>query len=146
MRIGWIFFLLMPFALMAQDTLRFEQFLQGVLAQHPAAQAASLLEAQGRMEIRAARGAFDPQLGGYYDQKQFKGTEYWQRYGGELKLPTRLGLGLKAGYDAAEGYYLNPEASLPENGLWYAGITLPLGQGLFFDEGRAGLRTASWRC
>lgn len=145
MRYFLILLLLIPFSLKAQDTLRFDRFMQRVLGQHPAAQATRLLQEQGRLEIRAARGAFDPQLGGYYDQKQFQDKEYWQRYGGELKLPTRLGIGLKAGYDFAEGTYLNPEFNMPANGLWYAGINVPLGQGLFFDEGRAGLRAAQIR-
>ena len=37
---------------------------------------------------------------------------------------------------------LNPENNLPTNGLWYGGISVPVGKGLFIDQRRAELRKA----
>ncbi|MDZ7846574.1 MAG: TolC family protein [Owenweeksia sp.] len=61
---------------------------------------------------------------------------------GGFKVPTWLGLELNGGYEQNQGVLLNPEHSTPGNGLWYAGLSLALGQGLFIDERRAGLQQA----
>ncbi|AHM63417.1 outer membrane protein [Flammeovirgaceae bacterium 311] len=127
------------------DTLTLNEYLQQVIQHHPAARAAALLEEQGRMEVRSARGFFDPVLAADLDEKQFKDKTYYRIFGTELKATTRLGVGLKAGYDYAQGDYLNPERSVPSGGLWYAGVSVPLIQGLFFDEGRGMLRQAHIR-
>ncbi|WP_161622732.1 TolC family protein [Cesiribacter andamanensis] len=127
------------------DTLYLSEYLQQVSQHHPLARAARLMEEQGRMEVRAARGFFDPELGGTFDEKRYKDRTYYRIFSSDLKVNTRLGLDLKAGYDYAQGYYLNPERTVPDDGLWYAGVSLPLAQGLFFDEGRAALRAARIR-
>lgn len=129
----------------AGDTLSFQAYAQQVLTHHPAARVARLLTDQGRMEVRSARGFFDPVLSSDLDEKQFKDKTYYRIFNTELKATTRLGIGLKAGYDYAQGDYLNPERSLPAGGLWYAGVSLPLIQGLLFDEGRSMLRQAQIR-
>ena len=41
-----------------------------------------------------------------------------------------------------EGVFLNPENNVPDLGLWHAGISIPVGQGLFIDQRRADLRKA----
>lgn len=132
-------------AQMGPDTLTLGEYLQQVMEHHPAARTAALLNEQARMEVRSARGFFDPVLGAAYDEKQFKDKTYYRVFGSEVKVATRLGVGLKAGYDYAQGPFLNQEKTVPQNGLWYAGVTLPLIQGLFFDEGRALLRQANIR-
>ncbi len=129
----------------AGDTLTVSEYLQQVLEHHPAARAAGLLQEQGRMEVRSARGFFDPLLTSGLDEKQFKDKTYYRIFNSEVKATTRLGIGLKAGYDYAQGDFLNPERSVPDGGLWYAGVTLPLVQGLLFDEGRSLLRQARIR-
>lgn len=129
----------------AGDTLSYHAYAQQVLAYHPAARAASLLTEQGRMEVRSARGFFDPILSANLDEKQFKDKTYYRIFNTEVKATTRLGIGLKAGYDYALGDFLNPERSVPEGGLWYAGVSIPLIQGLFFDQGRSILRQAHIR-
>lgn len=139
---------LQPLSLWGQgigDTLSVSEYLQQVLEHHPAARAAALLQEQGRMEVRSARGFFDPVLGSNLDEKQFKDKTYFRIFNAEAKAITRLGIGLKAGYDYTQGDFLNPERTVPEGGLWYAGISVPLIQGLFFDEGRAMLRQARIR-
>ncbi|WP_224997202.1 TolC family protein [Cesiribacter sp. SM1] len=127
------------------DTLSLNEYLRQVVQHHPTARAAALLVEQGRMEVRSARGFFDPVLAADLDEKQFKDKTYYRIFGSELKATTRLGIGLKAGYDYAEGDYLNPERTVPSGGLWYAGVSVPLIQGLIFDEGRGMLRQARIR-
>jgi outer membrane protein TolC len=48
----------------------------------------------------------------------------------------------KAGFDQNEGYYLNPENTVPNAGLTSLGISVPLGQGLFINQRMADLRKA----
>jgi outer membrane protein TolC len=52
------------------------------------------------------------------------------------------GTDLKFGHERNSGVYLSQEKITPSNGLNYAGITIPVGQGLFIDERRATLRQA----
>jgi outer membrane protein TolC len=120
----------------------FDMFMEDVLANHPMYRQADLVPRQGEANLRRARGGFDPELKSTYDNKQFDGKDYYRFNVNEVKIPTVLGLELKAGYENSSGSFLNPEDVLPDNGLAYAGISLPIGKGLFFDERRQMLRQA----
>jgi hypothetical protein len=72
----------------------------------------------------AARGA-DPKL--TLIKKQFKDTEYYSILNSSFKIPTWYGIEIKAGFDQNEGYYLNPENTVPNAGLTSLGISVPLG-------------------
>jgi outer membrane protein TolC len=126
----------------AARMLSLESFLSQVKVRHPAARQAYLEREKAAQNVRQARGAFDPQLLFSYQKKDFRGKNYYDVLESELKLPTRLGLDFKAGYDRSSGIFLNPENNLPPGGLTYAGISMPLAQGLFIDEQRATLRQA----
>jgi hypothetical protein len=45
-------------------------------------------------------------------------------------------------FEQNEGYYLNPENTVPNTGLASIGISVPLGQGLFINQRMADLRKA----
>jgi hypothetical protein len=49
---------------------------------------------------------------------------------------------IKAGFDNNEGVYLNPENTVPNQGLTSLGVTVPLGQGLFINQRMADVRKA----
>ncbi len=124
---------------LAQDTvttLSQERFIDMVLKYHPVARQSELILDQGEYGLKKARGSFDPYVFTYLDEKQFDEKNYFSILGTGLKVPTWLGLDIKFGYDRNRGVYLNPENTLPENGLWYAGVSVPLGEGLFIDERR----------
>ncbi|GAB4417219.1 MAG: TolC family protein [Bacteroidia bacterium] len=137
---------LLPLYVSAQDSLRVltpETFLEWVGSYHPVAQQAALRTEQAAATLRRARGGFDPKLYGELDQKLFKGSEYYRYVDGGVKVPTRLGgLEVKAGYEQAQGLYLNPDAITPSPGLVYAGVSMPLAQGLVIDARRAALQQA----
>ncbi|MDP5096699.1 MAG: TolC family protein [Flavobacterium sp.] len=59
-----------------------------------------------------------------------------------FKIPTWYGIELKAGFDNAEGIYVNPENTLPNSGLTSLGISVPIGQGLFINQRMADIRKA----
>ncbi len=124
---------------LAQDSITVlsqERFIDMVLKYHPVARQSELVLEQGQYGLKKARGSFDPYVFTYLDEKQFDEKNYFSILGTGLKVPTWLGLDVKFGYDRSRGVYLNPENTLPDNGLWYAGVSMPLGEGLFIDERR----------
>lgn len=128
----------------AQDAQVFtqEQLLWYVKNFHPVAKKADLQLRMGDGTVRAARGAFDPKIYGNLNNKSFESTEYFNMVGVGLAIPTWYGVEIKTGYDRNNGVFLNPENYLPEGGLWFGGISVPVGQGLFIDKRRASLKQA----
>ena len=129
----------------AQDlpiVLTEDEFLTLVATHHPLAARAELQRDRARATLRMARGGFDPKLYGDLDQKYFKGTNYYSQIEGGVKVPTWFGVELQASYERNDGVFLNPELTVPEAGLYAAGLSVSLGQGLFFDQRRAELQRA----
>ncbi|MBK6266731.1 TolC family protein [Marivirga sp. S37H4] len=119
-----------------------EQFLRLVLENHPMAQQAQNLMEMGEFAVLQARGGFDPYLFSKNKQKFYNGTNYYLYSNSGITLPTRTGIKVQAGYDWNEGEYISRERTLPPQGLWYAGVSVPVLQGLIIDERRAALQQA----
>ncbi|MCU4166426.1 TolC family protein [Carboxylicivirga caseinilyticus] len=119
-----------------------QQLLWYVEQYHPVSLQSQILIQQGESEIRKARGGFDPYLFAGLDQKYYDDKEYYSLLGTGLKVPTWYGVELKTGYDQNRGYYLNPQNTVPDDGLWYAGISVPVGKGLVIDKRRVELKKA----
>lgn len=134
----------------AQDTpvnntdldLSLQEFLAYVKLYHPIAKQAELRISSAEAELMMARGNFDPKVYANYSDKDFKEQDYYQIFNAGLSIPVWFGLDIKAGYEKAEGNFLNPERTVPDDGLYKAGISLPLGQGLFINERMATLKKA----
>lgn len=122
--------------------ISFENYIQRVKKHHPLARQANLQTELGEAKVRSSRGAFDPKIKGDLSQKYFDEKKYYSLLDGGLVVPTWFGVELKAGHERNEGVYLNPENNNPEDGLYYAGVSIPLGRGLFMDDRRAALRQA----
>ena len=125
-----------------QQVFTLEQFLRQVAQHHPVARQAALLPEQARQELRMAKGFFDPAISSKLSRKEFKGTEYYTYWDNTLLLPTTLGVDFRAGYERNDGVYQSRDKTVPESGLTYAGLSVPLAQGLLIDERRATLRLA----
>jgi outer membrane protein TolC len=138
----YIVFALLTKVISAQSVFTPEQFIWFVKQYHPVVKQADLLKTQGENTIRRARGNFDPYLFTYFDNKQFDEKEYFRILNTGLKVPTWYGIELKTGFDQNRGIFVNPENNLPVGGLWYGGISVPIGQGLFIDNRRAQLKQA----
>lgn len=122
-----------------------ENFYQVILKYHPVAKQAYLLSEVARQEIRLARGNFDPKLETAYLLKHYNKTEYYRLFDGSIKLPTRSPVTPKVGLERNTGKNLNPEhyiSSEYDYQQMYAGISIPLGQGLMTDERRTALKQA----
>lgn len=123
-------------------TLSLNQYLDLVKANHPLVRQAYLLNRQAEAYQLKARGGFDPKLNIDFEQKSFDGKDYFSVGQAELKVPTWYGLELKAGYNWAEGAYVNPDAQLPAAGQGVLGLNINLLQGMLIDERRTALRQA----
>ncbi len=126
----------------AQDTLTLKQVLGQVLSSHPVAKQASLIPELAETDLRLARGAFDPKISASLNEKNFKDKQYYRHWDTEIKVPTRAGLDLKAGHEDNMGAFIDEDERLPEGGLFYVGISIPLLKNLVFDERRAELQEA----
>lgn len=127
----------------SQDTLKvlsLEQYLQQVKENHPYAIVASNQVEQAEQVIRMSKGAFDPVAFAGIDQKYYDGKMYYSTLTSGLKIPTRLGVDFKVAGDWNRGEYLNEEHNVPNGGLTYLGVEVPIGRGLFTDERRTQLR------
>lgn len=141
-----LFFILLCQVSMAQEQdslqLEFSEFLAIVKQNHPLVKQANLIVDQGDFKLLKARGAFDPKIQGDLSEKNYKSTEYYNLFGAAFKIPTYYGLEFSAKYEQNSGYYLNPQNTVPEDGLYSAGINLDITNGLFLSERMAALRQA----
>lgn len=153
--IGILFLTFTPATAQVTDTLfvvpdsrrafTLENFYQLILKNHPSAKQVELLSELARQEIRLARGNFDPKLEAAFKSKQLNGKAYYDIFNSSLKFPTVLPFDPSIGIDRNKGAYLNPEQYIDNEfnyQQFYAGISLPLGRGLFTDERRTALRLA----
>lgn len=132
-----IFFLLPLVAWGQSDSTRqleLDEFYELVRAHHPLAKQAQLIIRRGDAVVSQARGAFDPKLVSEFQTKQFQGKNYYDVWDSYVKVPTVLNVDFKAGYERNSGQYLNPEHNVPADGLYYAGISVPIGQGLIHNQ------------
>ena len=135
-----------PWPVMAQtkDTLYlgFEEYLQLVKAYHPIVKQAKLIDETAKAKLRKARGSFDPKIEGSLAKKQYKDQKYYELLNTSFKIPTWFGVELKASYDKNSGVYLNPQNTLPDDGMITAGIAIPIGQDLLINERTTTLKQA----
>lgn len=122
--------------------LTLDEFLEIVREHHPVARQAAIEIEYGEAFHLSAKGAFDPLIYGDYSQKTFNGTGYYNINNTTLKIPTWVGVDFYAGYEQTGGVYLNPELTTPAAGLVFAGVSVPISQGLIIDKRRAELKKA----
>lgn len=138
-------FLLLGFSVWSQNTskeLTYNEFLGYVKKYHPLVKSANLEINQAQANLMMARGGFDPKIEVDFEQKKFKDNEYYSILNSSFKIPTWYGVEIKAGFDNNEGIYLNPENTVPNQGLTSLGISVPFGQGFFINQRMADLRKA----
>lgn len=124
------------------EELSFEEYLGFVKLFHPIAKQANLKIEEGQANLMKARGGFDPKLEVDYNRKDFKSKDYYNLFNATFKVPTWYGIDVKANFEENSGDFLNPQNSVPNNGLFTAGVSASLGQGLFINERMATLKKA----
>jgi outer membrane protein TolC len=126
----------------SDSTLTISRMFDQVKLFHPVARQALLQPDIANAELFKTKGAFDPVVSTGLDQKQFADKSYYSLLDGGIKWATGIGAVVKSGYEFNRGVFLNPENNTPSNGLLYAGVSMPLGQGLLIDDRRAAIRSA----
>jgi outer membrane protein TolC len=138
-------FLFLSGIAMAQDSLSvitLSEYLGYVKTFHPIVKQANLVINESEVKLMKARGAFDPKLEVDYDRKKFKNTEYYDKLNAAFKIPTWYGIELKGNFEENDGFFLNPEATIPENGLYSVGVSVSVAQGLLINKRMAMLKQA----
>ena len=125
------------------DTFSQAALFNSIKNNHPLINRANLFDRTATEQLKIAKAGFDPTLSSDWENKQFKDKRYYNIWTNQVNLPTWYGLEISAGYDIANGDFLNPENSLPEQGVGYVGITANLLQGLIIDERRTNLLLAN---
>lgn len=127
----------------AQDSISvisLSEYLGYVKSFHPIVKQANLIISESEAKLMKSRGAFDPKLEVDYDRKKFKNTEYFDKLNASFKIPTWYGIELKGNFEENTGEFLNPEADVPEDGLYSAGISIPVARGLLTNKRMAMLK------
>jgi len=127
-----------------QDSLSldFEEYLAIVKKYHPLVKQAGLKVDEGDFKLLKARGFFDPKIEADFSEKDYKDTEYYNIFGAAFKIPTYYGLEFNAKFEENSGEYLNPQNTVPDEGLYSAGVSLDITNGLFMSERMAALKQA----
>ena len=129
----------------SQDSVEFKlnDMQELILLNHPIVKQAGLLSKEANAKVLQALGGFDPAISASFSRKIFGGTEYYNHWDSELKVPLWVaGADLNIGYDRNVGIYNNPETRTSTTGLAALGLSIPLGQGLLIDARRSTLRQA----
>ena len=140
-----LFLLTIPYLVGAQSdslVLQFDEYLGYVKKYHPVAKQAQLTVSMGQANLMKARGGFDPKIEVDYEKKEFSGSEYWDRLNATFKIPTYFGIELKGGMEQAEGSFINPDETFPDDGLYSAGVSMSLARGFWINERMATLKRA----
>ncbi|MEQ8304055.1 MAG: TolC family protein [Cyclobacteriaceae bacterium] len=123
-------------------TFSIDEFYRIILEYHPVVNQASLLSQMAQQEVRLARGGFDPRLNLSIDRKDFQDKTYYDKLNGYVSFPTWFPVNPKVGVEQNSGEFLNESESIPGERQFYAGVSVPIGRGLFTDERRAAVQQA----
>ncbi len=129
-------------AVSEENTLTFEEYLGYVKMHHPLMKQAELTLKMGEATLLKARGGFDPNIEVDYDRKKFKGIEYFDQLNATFNIPTWYGVEFKANFEENTGQFLDPSLTVPEDGLYSAGVSFSLAQGLLINDRMASLKKA----
>ncbi|MFY0625466.1 MAG: TolC family protein [Reichenbachiella sp.] len=128
----------------SDSILVLNDFYRLVKLNHPIAKQAILMNQKGDLTVKHARGSFDPKIVSEYNRKDFDGKTYFDLWDTYVQIPTLINVDLKAGYERNNGTYINPENTVPSDGLYYAGISVPLGRGLIHNQRNIGLKKSQY--
>ncbi len=122
--------------------LSFEEYIGFVKKHHPLMKQAELTISIGAANLMKARGGFDPKIAIDFDRKKFKKTEYYDQLNATFKIPTWYGIEFKANFEENTGEFLDRSLTLPDGGLYSAGVSFSLARGFLTNKRMATLRKA----
>jgi outer membrane protein TolC len=125
-----------------ESIMTLSEYLGYVKNYHPIVKQANLVINKSEAKLLKTRGAFDPKVEVDFNKKQFKEKEYYNKLNAAFKIPTYYGIEFKANFENNDGIYLNPENTVPTDGLYSAGISASLLKGLLINKRMASLKQA----
>ncbi len=120
----------------------FEEFMGWVKQHHPVMARATIITEQAENNLLHARGNFDPQIQGDFNQKDYGDKTYYRIAQGGLFVPAWFGADVTVNYRYSEGEQLDPQNYVPDPGIMEFGISVPLSPALWMDKRRAALKNA----
>lgn len=122
--------------------LAYQDYLVNIINYHPIAKQANLKIDLADLKWLSAKGNLDPTLDADWNQKSFDDKRYYRIFNNRLRVPTKYGIDLVAGYENTQGIFLNPENKTDEFGLWNIGVEVNVLQGLLVNERQTALEQA----
>jgi outer membrane protein TolC len=141
-KLPFILFLIGLLQLNAQETLSYKEYIAHVIMKHPIMLQADLQVDLSEANLRLERGIMDPYVAYNYGDKAYDNKDYYEKQSFKIALPTALGVELFAGYAENTGGQVNPELITSASGQYQAGISMPLGTKLLFNEKQLAIRQA----
>lgn len=138
----FVFFLLCFFRLSAQETLTYKDYITQVVIMHPIMMQADLQVDLSAANLRLERGIMDPYVAYNFGDKAYDNKDYYEKQSFKLALPTAIGVEIFAGYAENTGSQVNPELITSNSGQYQAGISMPIGSRLLFNEKQLAIKQA----
>ena len=126
----------------ASDTLSLSRYLDRVMTYHPLIQKANLNKEIQEAYVLKGKGALDPKIQSDYLSKDFDSKDYFNIWDSKVTIPTKLPIDFAVGYERNNGLFLNPDSTVPENGLVYGTLNVSVLRGLLFDQQRFEIQNA----
>ncbi len=125
--------------------LSLKDVFENAKAYHPIIKQANLQDQFADAQITGAKGTLDPKIESSYLEKSLRGTEYYNKFYNALKIPVWFPIDPKFEAYRNSGTYLSHEDYVSASSDYWqftAGISLPIGKGLFIDERRSMIKQA----
>lgn len=123
------------------QTLGYKDFLRQ-LENHPVAKQASIQTELGEANLRLQSAVTDPYVQASYGDKAYDDKDYYTKSSFKLALPTAIGAEFYMGYVENLGPQVDPEIVTTDVGQYQAGVNLPIGPDLIFNERRLAIQQA----
>lgn len=111
-----------------------------MLLYHPMLITEELEVERANQEVQANRAAFDPAVYADWMNKDFDDKNYYNYQNAALSWQLPPGIKVKAGAERNSGQFINPEFNTPAEGLLFAEVAVPIGDGLFRTEDQTKLQ------
>lgn len=124
------------------QTITYSDYIKQLVGFHPIMRQAGLKVSIADVNLRLQQAVMDPYVSATYGDKEYDDKEYYTKSSLKLALPTALGVEVFAGYTENIGPQVNPEILTSTSGQYQAGVSLPLGPDLLYNERRLAIRQA----
>ncbi|XOV91892.1 MAG: TolC family protein [Bacteroidota bacterium] len=122
-----------------------EDIFENAKLNHPIIKQSNLQDRFAEAQLTGAKGMLDPKIESRYAEKNFKDTEYYKKFYNALKIPVWFPIDPKIEAYRNTGQYLDGEEYVSASSDYWqftAGVSLPIGKGLFIDERRSMIKQA----